>query len=53
VGLTRGTIFAHLARAALESIAYQVADVLDAMRDGSGFQVEELRVDGGAPETIG
>ncbi|MEK6801491.1 MAG: glycerol kinase [Nitrospirota bacterium] len=48
VGLTRGTTFAHLARAALESIAYQVADVLDAMRDGSGFQVEELRVDGGA-----
>lgn len=48
VGLTRGTTAAHLVRAALESIAYQVADVLDAMREGSGLPVEELRVDGGA-----
>lgn len=48
VGLTRGTTVAHLARAALENIAYQVTDVLDAMREGSGLQVEELRVDGGA-----
>jgi glycerol kinase len=47
-GLTRGTSAAHLARAALESIAYQVADLLDAMRLDSGDAVQELRVDGGA-----
>ncbi len=47
-GLTRGTTAAHLARAALESIAYQVADLLDAMRLDSGDPVQELRVDGGA-----
>jgi glycerol kinase len=47
-GLTRGTTAAHLARAALESIAYQVADLLDAMRLDSGDSVQELRVDGGA-----
>ena len=47
-GLTRGTIAGHLARAALESIAYQVADLLDAMRLDSGDAVQELRVDGGA-----
>jgi glycerol kinase len=47
-GLTRGTTAGHLARAALESIAYQVADLLDAMRLDSGASVEELRVDGGA-----
>ena len=47
-GLTRGTTAAHLARAALESIAYQVADLLDAMRLDSGDSVRELRVDGGA-----
>jgi len=47
-GLTRGTTAAHLARAALESIAYQVADLLDAMRRDSGDTVAELRVDGGA-----
>ena len=47
-GLTRGTTAGHLARAALESIAYQVADLLDAMRLDSGDPVEELRVDGGA-----
>lgn len=47
-GLTRGTTAAHLARAALESIAYQVADLLDAMRLDSGDAVQELRVDGGA-----
>jgi glycerol kinase len=47
-GLTRGTTAAHLARAALESIAYQVADLLDAMRLDSGESVQELRVDGGA-----
>jgi len=47
-GLTRGTAAGHLARAALESIAYQVADLLDAMRLDSGDGVQELRVDGGA-----
>jgi glycerol kinase len=47
-GLTRGTTAAHLARAAVESIAYQVADLLDAMRLDSGDSVQELRVDGGA-----
>jgi glycerol kinase len=48
VGLTRGASAAHLARAALESIAYQVADVLDVMQADSGVPVTELRVDGGA-----
>jgi glycerol kinase len=47
-GITRGTTTAHFARAALESIAFQVADVLDVMRQDSGIQVKELRVDGGA-----
>ena len=47
-GLTRGTTAGHLARAAVESIAYQVADLLDAMRRDSGDAVQELRVDGGA-----
>jgi glycerol kinase len=47
-GLTRGSTAGHLARAALESIAYQVADLLDAMRLDSGDAVQELRVDGGA-----
>jgi glycerol kinase len=47
-GLTRGTTSAHLARAALDSIALQVADVLDVMQKDSGIQIEELRVDGGA-----
>ena len=47
-GLTRGTTAGHLARAAVESIAYQVADLLDAMRLDSGASVPELRVDGGA-----
>ncbi len=47
-GLTRGTTAGHLARAAVESIAYQVADLLDAMRRDSGDAVRELRVDGGA-----
>lgn len=48
VGLTRGTTKAHLARAALEAMAYQTADVLDAMRQDSGVAVQSLRVDGGA-----
>ncbi len=47
-GLTRGSTAGHIARAALESIAYQVADVLDAMRSDAGVPVPELRVDGGA-----
>lgn len=47
-GLTRGTTKAHLARAALESMAYQTADVLDAMQQDSGVAVQSLRVDGGA-----
>jgi glycerol kinase len=48
VGLTRGTGRAHIARAALESIAYQSADVLEAMQKDSGEKLTELRVDGGA-----
>jgi glycerol kinase len=48
VGMTRGTTKAHIARAALESIAYQSADVLDAMQKDSSIQLNELRVDGGA-----
>ncbi len=47
-GLTRGTTAGHIARAALEGIAFQVADVLDVMREDSGIPVHELRVDGGA-----
>lgn len=48
VGISRGTTSAHLARAAIESIAFQVADVLDAMNADTGIAVKELRVDGGA-----
>ena len=48
VGLTRGSTAAHVARAALEAIAYQVADLLDAMRADAGIELAELRVDGGA-----
>jgi glycerol kinase len=48
VGLTRGTTAGHIARAALEGIAFQVADVLDAMKADSGITLNELRVDGGA-----
>ncbi|MGI8600447.1 MAG: FGGY-family carbohydrate kinase [Chitinophagaceae bacterium] len=48
VGLTRGTTDAHLARAAVESIAYQTMDVLLAMEADAGLQIKELRVDGGA-----
>jgi glycerol kinase len=47
-GLTRGTTRAHIARAALESIAFQSADVLEAMQKDSGKALKELRVDGGA-----
>jgi glycerol kinase len=48
VGITRGTTAAHLARAALEGIAFQVADVLGAMEADAGVPLAELRVDGGA-----
>jgi glycerol kinase len=48
VGLTRGATAAHIARAALESIAFQSADLLDAMQADAGTRVAELRVDGGA-----
>ena len=48
VGITRGTSSGHIARAALESIAYQVADLLDAMHADAGIPLKELRVDGGA-----
>jgi glycerol kinase len=47
-GLTRGTTAGHIARAALEGIAFQVADVLDVMKEDSGLGLSELRVDGGA-----
>ncbi len=48
VGLTRGTGRAHLVRAALESMAYQTRDVLEAMQQDAGLQLQSLRVDGGA-----
>ena len=48
VGLTRGTTREHIARAALESIAYQTRDVLASMREDSRIKLSELRVDGGA-----
>ena len=48
VGLTRGATRAHLARAALESMAYQTRDVVECMQRDSGIKVRELRVDGGA-----
>lgn len=48
VGLSRGTTASHLARAAIESIAYQTADVLKAMEADAGVKIKELRVDGGA-----
>lgn len=48
IGITRGTTAAHIARAALESIAFQVADLLDAMAADCGIAATELRVDGGA-----
>jgi glycerol kinase len=47
-GLTRGTSKAHLIRATLESLAYQVKDVLDAMEKDAGVPLKTLRVDGGA-----
>ena len=49
-GLTRGATSAHIARAALEAIAFQSADVLAAMQKDAGITLAELRVDGGATE---
>jgi glycerol kinase len=48
VGITRGTTRAHLARAALDAMAYQTADVVEAMERDAGMKLAELRVDGGA-----
>jgi glycerol kinase len=48
VGLTRGATAAHIARATLESIAYQTVDVLRAMQNDAGIELAQLRVDGGA-----
>ncbi len=48
VGISRGTNRAHIARAALEGIAYQTMDVVNAMKADTGMEVKQLRVDGGA-----
>jgi len=48
VGLTRGSTASHIARAAIEAIAYQTVDVLKAMEADAGMKIKELRVDGGA-----
>lgn len=48
VGLTRGSTSAHIARAAIDSIAFQTLEVLKAMENDSGIKIRELRVDGGA-----
>ena len=48
VGITRGTGREHVVRAALEAMCYRTKDVIDAMVDNSGLEVEELKVDGGA-----
>tara|TARA_Y100001935_G_scaffold255301_1_gene267579 strand:- start:11326 stop:12819 length:1494 start_codon:yes stop_codon:yes gene_type:complete len=48
VGLSRGTTDSHIARAALESMAFQTMDVLKAMEADSGLEIKQLRVDGGA-----
>jgi glycerol kinase len=50
LGLTRGSTAGHIARAALEGIAYQVTDVLEAMESDAMMKIEQLRVDGGAVE---
>lgn len=50
IGMTRGTSAAHICRAALEGIAYQVTDILHAMEADSGIKLKELRVDGGASQ---
>ncbi len=51
IGLTGGSRAGHVARAAIESIAYQTADILHAMEADSGIEVTELRVDGGASQS--
>ena len=48
LGITRGTTSAHIARAVLDSIAFQVKDMVSAMEEDVGFRFSELRVDGGA-----
>ena len=48
LGLTRGANRAHIARAALEGIAFQIADIISAMENDSGLPLREVRVDGGA-----
>jgi glycerol kinase len=48
IGITRDTSAGHIARASLEGIAYQVADLIDAMHADTGKKLKELRVDGGA-----
>ncbi|HEY1115933.1 MAG TPA: FGGY-family carbohydrate kinase, partial [Chitinophagaceae bacterium] len=48
MGITRGTTAAHIARASIESIAFQTMDVLNAMNADAGIPIKELRVDGGA-----
>ncbi|TRM81487.1 glycerol kinase, partial [Sulfolobus sp. F3] len=48
IGITRGTTKAHIARAILESIAYQTRDVLEIMQGDSGIKIDSLKVDGGA-----
>jgi glycerol kinase len=48
LGITRGTTRAHVVRAALESMAYQTKDMVDAMQGDTGIRIRELRVDGGA-----
>ncbi len=50
LGLTRGTTKGHIARAALEGIAFQVADLVEAMGGDAGIPLTELRVDGGASQ---
>src|SRR5919202_6124603 len=52
VGLTRGNGRAHLARAALEAIAYQTVDAVEAMEHASGERLDELRADGGAVKNV-
>ena len=47
-GLTRGTTAAHIARAALEGIAFQTMDIVEAMKRDAGVDLKELKVDGGA-----
>jgi glycerol kinase len=53
VGITRGTSAGHIARAAIESIAFQAADLLQAVRDDAAIDLSELRVDGGAASNDG